>query len=44
MICIDHRRDFVGVKLSTWPQAIKPAMRIDIQNLMAAISDNLSST
>ncbi|MET2828665.1 serine hydrolase domain-containing protein [Mesorhizobium shangrilense] len=43
MIYIDHRRDFVGVKLSTWPRAINPSMRIDMQNLMGTIADNLSS-
>lgn len=41
MIYIDHRRDFVGVKLSTWPQAINPAMRIDMQNLMSGIALSL---
>ncbi len=43
MIYIDHRRDFVGVKLSTWPQAINPAMRIDMQNLMSGIAGSLGS-
>ncbi|BCG90121.1 6-aminohexanoate-dimer hydrolase [Mesorhizobium sp. 113-3-9] len=43
MIYIDHQRDFVGVKLSTWPEAINPDMRIDMQNLMGTIAANLSS-
>lgn len=43
MVYIDHRRDFVGVKLSTWPQAINSGMRIDMQNLMSGIAGSLGS-
>ncbi len=41
MIYIDHERDFVGVKLSTWPHAIDHAMRIDMQALMGALANAL---
>lgn len=43
MIYIDHQRDFVGVKLSTWPRAINPAMRIDVQNLMGTVAEVLGA-
>lgn len=41
MIYIDHRRDFVGVKLSSWPDALNPGRRIATQKLMNAIADEL---
>jgi hypothetical protein len=31
------------VKLSTWPRAINPAMRIDVQNLMGTVAEVLGA-
>lgn len=42
MIYIDHARDFVGVKLSSWPRAIDPAMRADACKAMSAMANVLN--
>ncbi|NTT86069.1 serine hydrolase domain-containing protein [Tabrizicola fusiformis] len=38
MIFIDPARDFVGVKLSTWPMALNPALRLQTQCLMHSLA------
>lgn len=38
MIYVDPLRQFVGVKLSTWPEALNPALRLDVQALMHALA------
>lgn len=42
MIYIDHVRNFVGVKLSSWPDAIDPVMRANTRKAMSALADALS--
>lgn len=42
MIYIDHARDFVGVKLSSSPKPVDPAMRADLRNAMSAAADALN--
>lgn len=42
MLYIDHSRDFVGVKFSSWPDLVNPAMRLDIERMMAALAETLS--
>ena len=42
MIYIDDARDFVGVKLSSWPEALNPSMRLEMVNLMSAMANVLS--
>ncbi|PSJ56057.1 hypothetical protein C7I85_25340 [Mesorhizobium soli] len=41
LIYIDHERDFVGVKLSSWPVAIDPVLRINARDMMNAIAASL---
>jgi CubicO group peptidase (beta-lactamase class C family) len=38
MIYVDPQRQLVGVKLSTWPEALNPALRLDVQALMHALA------
>ncbi|MDQ0474593.1 serine hydrolase domain-containing protein [Labrys wisconsinensis] len=42
MIHIDWQRDFVGVKLSTWPQARDVARRVEACDMMAAMARALA--
>lgn len=38
MLYIDHSRDFVGVKFSSWPLLLDPATRADTERLFAALA------
>ncbi|WP_421590574.1 serine hydrolase domain-containing protein [Shinella sp. M27] len=42
IVYIDHARDFVGVKLSSWATALDVPMRKDVQNLMGAMASSLT--
>lgn len=42
MLYIDHSRDFVGVKFSSWPLLLDPATRADTERLFAALARALA--
>ncbi|MCO5071445.1 MAG: beta-lactamase family protein [Rhizobiaceae bacterium] len=42
MLYIDHSRDFVAAKFSSWPQLLDPETRINTERLFSAMASSLS--